>query len=81
VLVGPDGVVVVESEVSVPASVATPPGAVVDVVLNVTGGRVVDGAVVDGMPVAFGVTSLLPQAARARRSRRRPATRFMVRRA
>lgn len=75
-LVGPDGVLVVDALV-VSVSVATSPGALVEVVLNETGGSVVDGAVVDGMPLALGVTSLLPQAARARRSSRRATTRFM----
>jgi hypothetical protein len=76
VLVGPDGALVVAVVASV-SPVATPPGAVVEVVSKETGGSVVDGAVVDGMPVARGVTSLLPQAARVRRSSRRATTRFM----
>jgi hypothetical protein len=81
VLVGLSGfVVVVESGVaSSPLAVA--PGAVV-VVSKDTGGSVEAVVVVDGMPVALGVVSLLPQAAASGSSRnRRGATFFMVHRA
>jgi hypothetical protein len=73
-------VVDVVEAASAPSEVVVPPGAVVDVVdANVTGGSVEDVVVVDGMPVALGVVSLLPQAPSARRASRRAAARFMGR--
>jgi ribosomal protein S6E (S10) len=72
----------VDVDEAVASSLAVAPGTVVEVVvLNVTGGSVDDVVVVDGMPVARGVVSLLPHAARGSRSSRRGARRFMVVRA